>query len=273
MTVPSRIARALILWAFSMALGIPGIAMGQTTSVDGITGRPEVGKQLYRRFCVGCHGVLGDGKGENAPFVVGPLEDPLPRNFTLGLFKCRSTPSGSIPLDSDLYTTIGRGIYTTYMPPWRALTPGQRVDLIAYVKTFSPRFKDEKPAPPVKITPETPNTADSVKRGEELYQKTLKCFECHGTTGHGDGPSASTLHDNLGNPIKAFDFADGTRFKCGSTDDDLFKIFMTGLDGTPMPSWADYMDPNQAWDLVHYLRSLMVNYHPANAPAKEQKGK
>jgi mono/diheme cytochrome c family protein len=273
MALPRNIVRAVILWAFSMALAIPGIAMGQSTNVDGIPGRADVGKQLYRRYCVGCHGQQGDGKGENAPFVVGPLQDPLPRNFTLGLFKCRSTPTGSIPLDNDLYTTIGRGIYTTYMPPWRALTPQQRVDLVAYVKSFSPRFKEEKAAAPVKITGETPNSADSVKRGEELYQKTLKCFECHGTTGHGDGPSATTLRDNLGNPIKPFAFADGTRFKCGSTDDDLFKIFMTGLDGTPMPSYADYLDGNQGWDLVHYLRSLMVNYHAEKAPAKEQKGK
>src|ERR1700674_456675 len=119
MALPRNIAGAVILWAFSMALATPGIAMGQSTNVDGIPGRADVGKQLYRRYCVGCHGQQGDGKGENAPFVIGPLQDPLPRNFTLGLFKCRSTPTGSIPLDNDLYTTIGRGIYTTYMPPWR----------------------------------------------------------------------------------------------------------------------------------------------------------
>ena len=34
---------------------------------------------------------------------------------------------------------------------------------------------------------------------------------------------------------------------------------MTGLDGTPMPSFADVVKPEDAWDLVHYLRTLQVN--------------
>lgn len=267
-----------VIWAallLIVGLALPGAAIAQDleTHVDGMTGNPAIGKQLFRRYCIGCHGPNGDGKGENAIYVQGPYGDPLPRNFTLGLFKCRSTPTGSLPLDSDLFNTITRGVYTTYMPSWRGLTPQDRVNLIAYVKTFSDRFKNEKPDKPIIIPPETPDTPDSVKRGEELYQKTLKCFECHGTTGHGDGPSASTLRDNLGNPIKPFAFADGTRFKCGSSDQDLYLIFMTGLDGTPMPSWADYLDANQAWDLVHYLRSLMVNYHPEktkSAPAAQK---
>ena len=31
---------------------------------------------------------------------------------------------------------------------------------------------------------------------------------------------------------------------------------MTGLDGTPMPSFADNVKPDEAWDLVFYLRTL-----------------
>jgi hypothetical protein len=34
---------------------------------------------------------------------------------------------------------------------------------------------------------------------------------------------------------------------------------MTGLDGTPMPSFADVVKPEDAWDLVHYLRTLQYN--------------
>jgi hypothetical protein len=36
---------------------------------------------------------------------------------------------------------------------------------------------------------------------------------------------------------------------------------MTGLDGTPMPSFADNIQPNDAWDLVHFLRTLQVHRH------------
>jgi mono/diheme cytochrome c family protein len=280
MALSKKITRSLIFAAFSVALAIPGVARAQDsgTHVNGMTGNAEEGKRDYRRWCVGCHGERGDGKGENANYVVGPYNgfqysSPLPRNFTLGLFKCRSTPSGTLPVDNDLYDTISRGIFTTYMPTWLPLTPKTRVDLIAYVKTFSPRFKDEKPGDPIKIPPETPDTPESRERGKTLYHTTLKCFECHGNEGRGDGPSASTLRDNLGNPIPPFDFTEGTRFKCGATNEDLYRIFMTGLDGTPMPSWADFVDPNQAWDLVHYLRTLMVHYHPQRAEAKQPKSK
>jgi hypothetical protein len=31
---------------------------------------------------------------------------------------------------------------------------------------------------------------------------------------------------------------------------------MTGVDGTPMRSFADVIQPNDAWDLVHFLRTL-----------------
>jgi mono/diheme cytochrome c family protein len=36
---------------------------------------------------------------------------------------------------------------------------------------------------------------------------------------------------------------------------------MTGLDGTPMPSFSDNIKPDEAWDLVFYLRTLQ----PKNA--------
>ena len=48
----------------------------------------------------------------------------------------------------------------------------------------------------------------------------------------------------------------GSRFKCGVTNEDLYRIFMTGLDGTPMPSFSDVLKPADAWDLVHFLRTL-----------------
>ena len=44
--------------------------------------------------------------------------------------------------------------------------------------------------------------------------------------------------------------------KGGSTGEDLYRVFMTGLNGTPMPSFADTIKPDEAWDLVHYMQSL-----------------
>ncbi|HLJ16711.1 MAG TPA: cytochrome c [Bryobacteraceae bacterium] len=241
----------------SMMLLASAAARAQESHIGNMHGQAKKGEALYGRYCIGCHGERGDGAGENAPWVNPQF--PKPRDFTAGLFKCRSTPSGSIPTDSDLFDTVSRGIDTTAMPQWFPLTRQDRADLVAYVKGFSPRFKEEQAEPGVTIPPESPSSPESVLRGKELYQKTLKCAECHGAEGRGDGPSAATLRDVKGNPNPPYDFTAGSRFKCGQSDQDLARIFLTGLDGTPMPTFADYLQGDQIWDLVHYLRSLQAS--------------
>lgn len=226
-------------------------SFAQESHVGELRGEGSRGKKLYQRYCFGCHGEHGDGRGENAAYV-----DPKPRDFTAGTFKCRSTPSGSIPLDADLFHTIGRGLYSTAMPPWGPLTRQQRADLVGYIKSFSPRFQEEKPAAPLEISPETPSSQESIDRGRELYQTTIKCSLCHGKDGRGDGPSAATLTDNKGLPIAPYDFTSSARFKCGESNEDLFRVLMTGLDGSPMASFSNSLKPEQAWDLVHYVRTF-----------------
>jgi mono/diheme cytochrome c family protein len=232
-------------------LGTPSVAT-ETSNVNGITGHADGGKMLYRRFCIGCHGPDGNGQGMNAQWI-----DPKPRDFTEATFKCRSTPTGTLPTDDDLYNAITRGFVDTNMPSWRPLNPQQRADLVAFIKTWSPRWAKEKPGAVLNIPPETPITIESILHGRELFQK-LECWKCHGPEGHADGPSAATLTDSKGDPIKPFNFSTGDRFMCGNTNRDLYRIFMTGLDGSPMPSFADVIQPNDAWDLVHFLRTLQV---------------
>jgi cytochrome c oxidase cbb3-type subunit 2 len=143
------------------------------------------------------------------------------------------------------------------MPAWKALPENQRADLVAYIKTFSPRWKNEKPGTPIAIPKEPPLTIESILHGREIFNQ-VQCWKCHGPEGRGNGPSAITLTDDFGFPIRPYDFSSGERFKCGSTNQDLYRIFMTGLDGTPMPSFADNIQPADAWDLVHFLRTLQL---------------
>jgi mono/diheme cytochrome c family protein len=141
------------------------------------------------------------------------------------------------------------------MPSWKPLLRQERVDLIAYIKTFSSAFQEEKPGAPVEVPKEPPTSADSIQRGAQLFQS-MNCWSCHGKDGRGHGPSAAGLTDSKGNPITPFDFTSGPRFKCGNTDQDMFRDLVTGLDGTPMPSFASAMTADQRWDVVHYIRSL-----------------
>ena len=226
----------------------------QESHIGNYTGHSEPGRQLYFRYCWGCHGFRGDGNGENAPYL-----NILPRNFVAATYKCRSTPTGTLPTDEDLYNSLERGLNNSYMPSWITLTAQNRADLVAFIKSFSPRFSKEKRDDPITVPAETPISVQSIKHGQELFQK-LECWKCHGQEGRGDGPSASTLTDSNEQPIRPYDFASGSRFKCGVSNRDLYKIFMTGVDGTPMPSFADVIKPEGAWDLVHYLRTLQVTH-------------
>src|SRR6202142_1352235 len=225
-------------------------SMGAESHIGNLSGHASAAKMDYRRYCVGCHGELGDGQGENAPWL-----DPKPRDFTIAQFKCRSTPTGTLPTDEDLFNTIARGLDNSNMPQWNTFTKQQRADLVAYIKHFSPKWQTEKSGSPIQVPAEPEVTADRIKTGQALFKR-LECWKCHGVEGRGNGPSADTLTDDLNRPIKPFNFHDGTRFKCGTTNADLYKIFMTGLDGTPMPSFADNVKPDEAWDLVFYLRTL-----------------
>ena len=144
--------------------------VAQQTRVGNLVGNAKHGKALYERYCIFCHGQYGDGTGESAPYL-----DPKPRDFTKATFKCRSTPSGSLPLDTDLYDTISRGVHASGMPSWQPLTREDRVDLVAYIKTFSPRFQEEKPVAGLVIPPEPPTSPQSAARGAELFQS-MNCW-------------------------------------------------------------------------------------------------
>jgi mono/diheme cytochrome c family protein len=225
----------------------------QQSHIGKLTGNSRQGKALYQRYCIFCHGPYGDGQGENAAYL-----NPKPRDFTKATFKCRSTPSGTLPLDSDLYDTISRGVHSSGMPSWKPLTRQQRADLVAYVKSFSSRFDEEKPGTPLHMPAASPNSEESAKRGADLFQN-MNCWLCHGKEGRGNGPSARTLTDSKGYPITPFDLTSGMHFKCGDSDQDMVRDLLTGLDGTPMPSFADAIKPEDAWDLVHYVATLRVD--------------
>jgi cytochrome c oxidase cbb3-type subunit I/II len=209
----------------------------------------ERGRQAYTRRCVGCHGARGDGNGPAATFL-----SPRPRDFTTGVFKFRTTPSGSLPTDGDLFRTVSRGVRWTAMPTWHEVPEKDRLAVVSYIKTFSPRWKTDRPEPAVTI-PAPPRVGESLlASGRELYAK-AKCAECHGETGAGNGPSAGQLRDDFELPIRPTDFTRG-QFKGGSAVSDVFRTMTTGLDGTPMPSFGETLTDDERWAISYYVLSF-----------------
>ncbi len=214
----------------------------------------ERGKMVYNYVCAPCHGK--DGKGDG---VVNSTIFIKPRNFTDGVFKFRSTETGSLPTDADLYKSITLGFHNTAMPSFLDLSPEDRYAVMAYIKTFSGRFSDTKeyPLKTVEPTGKIPLSPESIAKGREIYLK-MKCWECHGASGKGDGPAAKQgFVDNWGNKILIPDLTNPNEVKRASSVEEIYLVFTTGLDGSPMPSYKDVLTNEERWHLTNYIYALI----------------
>jgi mono/diheme cytochrome c family protein len=190
---------------------------------------------LFRRHCVTCHGVAGDGAGPAAAML-----DPYPRDYRSGVFKYTSTRAGAKPIHKDLQRTLYRGVPGTAMPSFAHLPSEQSEALIEYVHYLSIRGETELyllqlivdeqsylppdmqavmedgvlPAaeswltprrraaelvvdPPPRPPVDRPDAAAaSIAKGRELYlAKDSQCVKCHGESGDGNGEEKE-LHDD-----------------------------------------------------------------------------
>ncbi len=233
-----------VLGASCLILGVSVIGASQEAADT----QQEQGRALYERECAICHGEEGMGDGEAAQYLF-----PKPRDFTWGVFKVRSTPSGEAPTDEDLLSTLTNGIPGSAMPSFLALPEEDRMALVQYVKELAELTEEP---PPTVIRPSEPPfpTPEFVAMGQEVFVRT-KCADCHGEEGRGDGPSAPTLEDDWGYPSLPNDFTRGI-YKGGSSPSDIYLRFTTGLDGTPMPSYSGSTVDEERWALAYYVRAL-----------------
>lgn len=222
----------------------------------------EQGKVIYLKRCSFCHGLLGDGNGPASDFL-----DPRPRDFTLGTFKFRTTQSGELPLDTDLFRTVSRGLPGTAMQAFdndlikNGLSEDERWAVIAYIKTFAIEFEDEDLDPvkrgKVVALPanRAPHNAETIAKGKEVFER-AKCWECHGKLGRGDGQKAFDREDDWGFPIRIRNVTHPWKIKAGTEVEDIYMRFSTGINGTPMPSFVKALSDEERWYLANYIKSL-----------------
>ncbi|MDR4496793.1 MAG: ethylbenzene dehydrogenase-related protein [Candidatus Scalindua sp.] len=210
----------------------------------------EAGKKLYEKKCYYCHGIKGDGKGSAALRL-----DPKPRNFVRNEYKVRSTALGELPTDEDLFRIISSGIEGTAMPFWSSLSNEERWQVVYYIKTFNPDFKEKETkvtADEGNIVPESP---ESVKKGSELF-KEAKCIHCHGKDGKADGPITTTLEGVWDLPYQARNLTKGWLFKGGNSVSDIHRTLSSGFNESPMGSYAGYLSSEDRWHLAHFVKSI-----------------
>jgi len=241
---PSRIGLALSLWIF-----FSGPAQSEPAGSQG-SSQLNVGKAVYEAHCAQCHGATGKGDG-----IASALLNPRPRNFTTGLFKFRSTESGSLPTDEDLTSTVKNGLHGTAMPDWAKFITGDSLrDVVDYVKTFSPRFQKDKPKP-IHVSAQVPFSAASAANGKKVYAK-LQCADCHGTDGAGLGAVTRDFQDDWNFETRAVNLTEPWTFRGGATARDIYLRFRSGVDGTPMPSYVGAASDKEMWDLANYVVSI-----------------
>jgi mono/diheme cytochrome c family protein len=202
------------------------------------------GRDLFVTACSVCHGETGDGLGEFANRL-----RPRPTDFQRGVYKLRSTPSGTLPTDEDLFGTITRGMHGTAMHRWPQMTEGDRWALVFHLKTLSPRFAREKPGRSIGV-PIAPRESESLRDHGELLYVRLGCGACHGPSGEGDGLTAARL------PLaRVRDFTRG-RFIRGAEMEDIYVTLRVGVEGTPMFPY-DRLENDEIWALASYVRGLI----------------
>ncbi len=230
----------------------------------------EAGKRVYFTKCVWCHGVDGAGDGPSADRLW-----PRPRNFNQGTFKIRRTASGELPLfdakkptpgQNDLFETLTHGLPGSAMPSWEGiLTEEQRLQVLSFVTTqlvkdrkFTDKQSEAQTVLQLDDLKPIPATEESITKGAELV-KEKKCVECHGTEGRGDG-NAFNLKDDWGFSIQPANWHKCWNFR-GSRQDpynvkNIFRTFSTGVNGTPMPSFADNSTVQERWHIANFVNSL-----------------
>jgi len=225
----------------------------ETARARPVAATPELlarGGELYGELCTMCHGEDGAGAGPFAEHL-----DPKPRDFTSGKYKFRTTLSAFPATDADIFRTITAGVPSTSMPAWSVLSEEDRWALVHYVKSFSPRFENDQPGEPIEL-PTMPEITEEMRALGAEYWVGAGCNSCHGDQGAGDGSSAPDLKDDWGNPLPPANFASGRPLRGGSEPVDIYRAVMTGLQGTPMPGFGDFLKPEETWAIVAHVLTL-----------------
>ncbi|MFQ5716929.1 MAG: c-type cytochrome, partial [Nitrospinales bacterium] len=229
----------------------------------------DLGKKVFFKRCVWCHGVKGEGDGPSAKLLI-----TNPRNFLQGTFKIRQTDSGELPFEADLIKTVTTGLPGSAMPAWGGVLSEEEIAaVVQFVKTlvtdrdftddeeeinqqeFGGNFEENPWGLKGPYFVGAPD--EDVKKGHAIFFKN-KCFECHGGLGRGDGNP--TMKDDWGFAIVAANWQQCWNFRGSRRNPynpfNIVRTVSTGLNGTPMPNFKDAIEVRDRWNIAAFVNSL-----------------
>src|ERR1051326_2490268 len=105
-----------LIFVLALVTGVPAWAQGQWLELR-VPGRPgaepaavESGRAIYQNRCSSCQGEKGGGDGPVALYLW-----PRPRDLSTASYMLRTTASGELPTDEDLFRSITLGMAGTAM--------------------------------------------------------------------------------------------------------------------------------------------------------------
>jgi mono/diheme cytochrome c family protein len=224
---------------------------------------PAAPGALYRQHCAACHGSEGRGDGPAAGLL-----DPRPRDLTAGRYKLRSTPTGTLPTVDDVARTIREGLPGTAMPGFADLLTPTEIDALAQeMLALAPA--SVRSGRPLDLGPAAGPPGAAVAQGRLLYAS-AGCGDCHGPDGRGEGWRPE--REGPGGPPRPTDLSAPWTFRGGGDVDSIARRILTGLDGSPMPSYADALSVRQARALAGFVAGLArVPAWAAEEPAEARR--
>lgn len=285
---------------------IPKIAEPLRPVIKGNETSLAQGAASYRRLCMHCHGLSGDGNGPTARFLL-----PLPRDYRRGIFKFTSTDQSSNPTRDDLMHTLKTGIPGTSMPSFSLFDQQEIDNVLDYVLLLSMRGQtegfvvselesgssainreavDEQATVVARrwvgtdakvVKPKVARvdaTAESIDRGRKLFlSERAQCTKCHGKTGLGDGllndPNADPkdTKDSWGHQARPANLTLGV-YRGGGRPIDLFRRMHSGIKGTPMPAQSTNLKDDEIWDLVNFVKVLPYTESASSGTSAKEHG-
>jgi mono/diheme cytochrome c family protein len=126
-------------------------------------GDRAAGLKLFGNYCVGCHGMKGEGDGPGAAGL-----RPKPANLTVHRYA-----------REQIVTVLWNGVAGTAMPAWRDQPLDRIASLVEAVESMSQPVETSAP------------DAAQLATGARVFA--ANCSQCHGERGAGDGFSAASL--------------------------------------------------------------------------------
>src|SRR3990167_4739485 len=120
-------------------------------------------------------------------------------------------------------------------------------------------FRTYKHEAPQKLS-ETP---EAITEGKKVYEK--RCWYCHGIEGKGDGPASKTMFPKPRNFTRNEYKVRSTAAGAVPTDEDLFRIITSGIEGTAMPFWSTISE-TERWQVIYYIKTFNEQFKKDTAP-------